>query len=67
MPVFGQALATLHMMAIDRKKGSRAYEQFMNQGKDFMKRGWWLAMFPEGTRTRPVSRHTISQEVLALP
>lgn len=53
VPVFGQALATLHMMAIDRKKGSRAYEQFMNQGKDFMKRGWWLAMFPEGTRTAP--------------
>ena len=41
------------MMAIDRKKGSRAYEQFMSQGKDFMKRGWWLAMFPEGTRTAP--------------
>ena len=30
-----------------------AYEQFMSQGKDFMKRGWWLAMFPEGTRTAP--------------
>ena len=53
VPVFGQALATLHMMAIDRKKGSRAYEQFMNQGKNFMKRGWWLAMFPEGTRPAP--------------
>ena len=53
VPVFGQALATLHMMAIDRKKGSRAYEQFMKQGKDFLNKGWWLAMFPEGTRTAP--------------
>ena len=53
MPVFGQALATLRMMAIDRKKGSRAYEQFMRQGKAFMNDGWWLAMFPEGTRTAP--------------
>ena len=53
VPVFGQALATLHMMAIDRKKGSRAYEQFMQQGKLFLQKGWWLAMFPEGTRTAP--------------
>lgn len=53
VPVFGQALATLHMMAIDRKKGSRAYEQFMKQGKEFLNKGWWLAMFPEGTRTAP--------------
>ncbi len=53
VPVFGQALATLHMMAIDRKKGSRAYEQFMHQGQQFLQKGWWLAMFPEGTRTAP--------------
>ena len=53
VPVFGQALATLHMMAIDRKKGTRAYEQFLRQGQDFLKHGWWLAMFPEGTRTAP--------------
>lgn len=53
VPVFGQALATLHMMAIDRKKGSRAYEQFMMQGQEFLAKGWWLAMFPEGTRTAP--------------
>lgn len=53
VPVFGQALATLHMMAIDRKKGSRAYEQFIKQGKEFLNKGWWLAMFPEGTRTAP--------------
>ena len=53
VPVFGQALATLHMMAIDRKKGSRAYEQFTKQGQEFLAKGWWLAMFPEGTRTAP--------------
>ena len=53
VPVFGQGLATLQMMAIDRKKGSRAYEQFMKQGREFLKKGWWLAMFPEGTRTAP--------------
>ena len=53
VPVFGQALATLHMMAIDRKKGSRAYEQFTKQGQEFLAKGWCLAMFPEGTRTAP--------------
>lgn len=53
VPVFGQALATLHMMAIDRNKGSKAYVQFMHQGRSFLEKGWWLAMFPEGTRTAP--------------
>lgn len=53
VPVFGQALATLHMMAINRAAGASAYSQFMRQGKRFLEKGWWLAMFPEGTRTAP--------------
>lgn len=53
VPVFGQALATLNMMAIDRKKGANAYSQFLRQGRQFIKNGWWLLMFPEGTRTAP--------------
>lgn len=53
VPVFGQALATLKMMAIDRSKGANAYSQFLRQGRKFLKNGWWLLMFPEGTRTKP--------------
>lgn len=53
VPIFGQALASLNMMAIDRSKGSNAYMQFLRQGRNFLKKGWWLLMFPEGTRTAP--------------
>ena len=53
VPVFGQALATMKMMAIDRKKGANAYTQLVRQGRRFLKNGWWILMFPEGTRTAP--------------
>ncbi len=53
VPVFGQALASMGMMAIDRQKGSSAFVQFMRKGKEFLKNGWWILMFPEGTRTAP--------------
>lgn len=53
VPVFGQALASVEMMAIDRSQGGRAFVQVMKQGRRFLKNGWWIAMFPEGTRTTP--------------
>lgn len=58
VPVFGQALATMKMMAIDRKKGANAYSQFVRQGRRFLKNGWWILMFPEGTRTAPGAKTT---------
>ena len=41
------------MISIDRSKGKEAFEQVVEQGKDRLRRGWWIVIFPEGTRTKP--------------
>ena len=30
-----------------------AFRTFMTKGVDFLKRGWWITLFPEGTRVPP--------------
>ena len=53
LPFFGWALATLRMINIDRARGSDAFEQVVQQGSERLGRGWWIVIFPEGTRTAP--------------
>jgi len=53
VPFFGWGLAALRMIAIDRKKGSDAFEQVVAQGRERLAAGRWLIMFPEGTRIAP--------------
>jgi 1-acyl-sn-glycerol-3-phosphate acyltransferase len=53
VPFFGWGLATLQMINIDRSRGIDAFEQVVEQGTDRLQRGWWIVIFPEGTRTAP--------------
>ncbi len=53
LPFFGWGMATLGMINIDRRRGSDAFEQVVQQGSGCLKRGWWIVIFPEGTRTVP--------------
>ncbi|MGH6624731.1 MAG: lysophospholipid acyltransferase family protein [Burkholderiaceae bacterium] len=55
VPFFGWGIASAQMISIDRRKGQDAFEQVVEQGVDRLKRGWWIVMFPEGTRTPPGS------------
>ncbi len=55
VPFFGWAMASLHMINIDRSRGQDAFEQVVRQGADHLRDGWWIVIFPEGTRTRPGS------------
>jgi len=58
VPFFGWAFATLGMINIDRSKGHSAFEQVVEQGRTHLAEGWWIVIFPEGTRTPPgSSRH----------
>jgi 1-acyl-sn-glycerol-3-phosphate acyltransferase len=58
VPFFGWAFATLGMINIDRSKGHSAFEQVVEQGREHLANGWWIVVFPEGTRTPPGSnRH----------
>jgi len=53
LPFFGWALWALKSIAIDRGAGREALKQLVFQGKDRLKLGLWVVIFPEGTRTAP--------------
>ncbi len=53
IPFFGWGLAMTSPIAIDRSSGKAALDQVVEQGKDRLKRGFWVVVFPEGTRIAP--------------
>lgn len=53
IPVFGWALKRLHPIAIDRQRPTQALKQLILQGKSRLQNGYWVLIFPEGTRVRP--------------
>ena len=55
LPFFGWALKLLRPIAIDRRAGSSAVKQVIRQGIEHLRRGQWILIFPEGTRTAPAS------------
>jgi 1-acyl-sn-glycerol-3-phosphate acyltransferase len=67
LPIFGWGLALMRPVAIDRKAGKKALRQVLEQGSDRLKRGLWLIVFPEGTRTAPGERkrYAIGGAILA--
>ncbi len=56
IPFFGWGLAMTNPIAIDRKSGKKALEQIVEQGKDRLQQGFWVVIFPEGTRIAPGKR-----------
>jgi 1-acyl-sn-glycerol-3-phosphate acyltransferase len=67
VPVFGWVLRALHPIAIDRKAGSGAVQQVLEQGKAELEAGLWVVIFPEGTRmpAGTTRRYGISGALLA--
>lgn len=53
LPFFGWGLLTLDPIGIDRKAGRKAIKQILKQGTERLKRGIWVVIFPEGTRSKP--------------
>ncbi|NIO42965.1 MAG: 1-acyl-sn-glycerol-3-phosphate acyltransferase [Burkholderiales bacterium] len=56
IPFFGWGLAMMHPIAIDRSAGVRALRQTREQGSERIRNGWWIVIFPEGTRIAPGKR-----------
>lgn len=50
VPFFGWGLSQLPMIAIDRAAGKDALDQVLEQGKQRLAEGFWVVVFPEGTR-----------------
>lgn len=53
IPFFGWGLSMTSPIAIDRSSGKAALDQVVEQGRDRLKQGFWVVIFPEGTRIAP--------------
>jgi len=56
VPLFGWALALLRPIAIDRKSKQQAIQQVIAKGRERLRAGIWITVFPEGTRVAPGER-----------
>lgn len=53
IPIIGQGLMLMSPIAINRKDKTRSTKQILQQGTKRKKQGFWITIFPEGTRTKP--------------
>lgn len=56
IPFFGWAFKLASPITIDRKAGKNAMEQITEQGRERFQQGFWIAVYPEGTRIRAGTR-----------
>lgn len=66
VPFFGWGLASLNPIAIDRAAGAKALRQVLRIGTERIQQGWWVLLFPEGTRTHPGEIRQYSPSAAAL-
>lgn len=53
VPFFGWGFAMLSPIAIDRSAGKDALRQITERGRSRIAQGFWVLIFPEGTRVAP--------------
>ena len=53
IPIFGWGLAMSSPIAIDRSAGREALKKLVANGQARLNRGFWVVIFPEGTRITP--------------
>jgi 1-acyl-sn-glycerol-3-phosphate acyltransferase len=53
IPFFGWGLGMMSPIAINRAKGRAALRQLARLGKERILQGFWVVIFPEGTRVAP--------------
>ena len=56
IPFFGWGLAMMSPIAINRAKGRAALRQLARLGRERIVQGFWVVIFPEGTRVPPGAR-----------
>src|SRR5512143_1937012 len=52
IPFFGWGFALASPITIDRKAGMDAMQQIATQGRERFAQGFWIVVYPEGTRIR---------------
>lgn len=53
IPFFGWGLALMSPIAIDRSRGVSALRTLVRRGRERLAQGFWVVVFPEGTRVAP--------------
>ena len=53
IPFFGWGLALMSPIAINRARGTAALREMARQGRERLAQGFWVVVFPEGTRVAP--------------
>jgi 1-acyl-sn-glycerol-3-phosphate acyltransferase len=56
IPFFGWGLALMSPIAIDRARGVAALRAMARRGRERLAQGFWVVVFPEGTRVPPGER-----------
>jgi 1-acyl-sn-glycerol-3-phosphate acyltransferase len=56
IPFFGWGLALMSPIAIDRSRGVAAMREIARRGRERLAQGFWVVVFPEGTRVPPGER-----------
>ena len=56
LPFVGWGLLAVRCIAIDRSSGRTARDQIVEKGARRLKEGFWVTIFPEGTRIAPGKR-----------
>jgi 1-acyl-sn-glycerol-3-phosphate acyltransferase len=56
IPFFGWGLALTSPIAIDRSKGRAALKTLARRGRERLAQGFWIVVYPEGTRVPPGER-----------
>ncbi|OLC68174.1 MAG: 1-acyl-sn-glycerol-3-phosphate acyltransferase [Betaproteobacteria bacterium 13_1_40CM_4_64_4] len=56
IPFFGWAFTLASPITIDRKAGMDAMQQIAGQGRERLRQGFWIVVYPEGTRIRAGTR-----------
>ncbi len=56
IPFFGWGLALMSPIAINRARGAAALRELERRGRERLAQGFWVVIFPEGTRVAPGQR-----------
>ena len=56
IPFFGWGFALSSPITIDRQSGQDAMQQIVTQGRERFRQGFWIVIYPEGTRIRAGKR-----------
>jgi 1-acyl-sn-glycerol-3-phosphate acyltransferase len=56
IPFFGWGFALASPITIDRRAGIDAMQQIIRQGRERLRTGFWIVIYPEGTRIRAGTR-----------